>query len=138
MYYHTLANQPVMQNFRKKSTPRLGHFSYDAHRVWLWFPMFSFFESKIDGKIPNEFEWPIDFGEIRATLDNVVVNVRNFVDEVVVKMSPVKHETKDEDVSDIHVHKRLVDRFQVWPDIRGLVSSLVSLARVQHNSVCSR
>ena len=76
MYYHTLANQPVLHNMRKKSTPTLGHFSYDAHRVWLWFPMFSFFESKIDGKIPNEFEWPISISDVTGVLDKVLSVIR--------------------------------------------------------------
>jgi hypothetical protein len=34
----------------------------------LWFPMFSFFESKTDGPIPNEFEWPITVGEVAGWL----------------------------------------------------------------------
>jgi hypothetical protein len=30
----------------------------DAKRTWLYFPLFSFFEQNIDGKIPNELEFP--------------------------------------------------------------------------------
>ena len=33
-------------------------------RTWFWFPMFSFFESEIDCKIPNEFEFPITMSSI--------------------------------------------------------------------------
>ena len=83
MYYHTLANQPVLQQFREKSTPTLGHFSYDAHRVWLWFPMFSFFESRIDGKIPNEFEWPITFSDVYDGCNKVFVVVKKIGEKVV-------------------------------------------------------
>jgi len=46
MYYHTLANnRSLMQQ--------------DAERTRIWFPMFAFFESKCDGIVPNEFEWPL-------------------------------------------------------------------------------
>ncbi|XP_076451742.1 sphingomyelin synthase-related protein 1-like isoform X2 [Babylonia areolata] len=45
MYYHTLANnRSLMQQ--------------DARRTRLRFPLFSFFESKCDGIVPNEYEWP--------------------------------------------------------------------------------
>ncbi|KAK7498511.1 hypothetical protein BaRGS_00010171 [Batillaria attramentaria] len=45
MYYHTLANnRSLMQQ--------------DAQRTRAWFPLFSFFESRCDGIVPNEFEWP--------------------------------------------------------------------------------
>ncbi|XP_076458484.1 sphingomyelin synthase-related protein 1-like [Babylonia areolata] len=45
MYYHTLANnRSLMQQ--------------DAQRTRIWFPMFSFFESRCDGVVPNEYEWP--------------------------------------------------------------------------------
>jgi hypothetical protein len=85
MYYHTLANQPVLNQFGKKSTPTLGHFSYDAHRVWLWFPMFSFFESRIDGKIPNEFAWPITFNDIYDAGDKIFC-VTKCVTKFVIKL----------------------------------------------------
>ncbi|ESO96759.1 hypothetical protein LOTGIDRAFT_239747 [Lottia gigantea] len=46
MYYHTLANnRSLMQR--------------DAKRTRIWFPLFAFFESKCDGVVPNEFEWPL-------------------------------------------------------------------------------
>ncbi|KAL8558413.1 hypothetical protein ACOMHN_064760 [Nucella lapillus] len=45
MYYHTLANnRSLMQQ--------------DARRTRVRFPLFSFFESKCDGIVPNEYEWP--------------------------------------------------------------------------------
>lgn len=78
MYYHTLANQPATHNPGKKSTPTIGHFSYDAHRVWLWFPLFSFFESRIDGKIPNEFELPISFTDISDAIRKIVETAKSF------------------------------------------------------------
>uniref|UniRef100_A0A1I8PT36 Sphingomyelin synthase-like domain-containing protein n=1 Tax=Stomoxys calcitrans TaxID=35570 RepID=A0A1I8PT36_STOCA len=43
LYYHTLANnQALMQR--------------DSNRTRIWFPMFSYFESSVDGIIPNEFD----------------------------------------------------------------------------------
>lgn len=45
LYYHTLANnQALMQR--------------DSNRTRIWFPLFSFFESSVDGIIPNEYESP--------------------------------------------------------------------------------
>ncbi|XP_041363552.1 sphingomyelin synthase-related protein 1-like isoform X2 [Gigantopelta aegis] len=46
MYYHTLANNRSLRQT-------------DAPRTRIWFPMFSFFESKCDGIVPNKFEWPL-------------------------------------------------------------------------------
>jgi len=42
--------------------------SYEEQRAWFWFPLFSFFESNIDGKIPNEFDWPINMYDIKESL----------------------------------------------------------------------
>lgn len=45
LYYHTLANnQALMQR--------------DSNRTRIWFPLFSFFESTVDGIVPNEYESP--------------------------------------------------------------------------------
>lgn len=66
MYYHTLANQPNLHNKAKREATGPALFSYEAQRTWLWFPLFSFFESSIDGKIPNEFEWPITIEHLKA------------------------------------------------------------------------
>ncbi|EDW73129.1 uncharacterized protein Dwil_GK16808 [Drosophila willistoni] len=45
LYYHTLANnRALMQS--------------DSKRTRIWFPMFSYFESSMDGIIPNEFDTP--------------------------------------------------------------------------------
>ncbi|XP_033739972.1 sphingomyelin synthase-related protein 1-like [Pecten maximus] len=45
LYYHVLANNRSLMLRDKK-------------RRRIWFPLFSFFESKCDGIVPNEFEWP--------------------------------------------------------------------------------
>lgn len=45
LYYHTLSNnQALMQR--------------DSIRTRVWFPLFSYFESSVDGIVPNEFETP--------------------------------------------------------------------------------
>ena len=45
LYYHVLANnRSLMQR--------------DKNRRRIWFPLFSFFESKCDGTVPNVYEWP--------------------------------------------------------------------------------
>lgn len=46
LYYHTLSNnQALMQN--------------DSSRTRIWFPLLSFFESEVDGIVPNEYEGPL-------------------------------------------------------------------------------
>ncbi|XP_023221364.1 uncharacterized protein LOC111623115 [Centruroides sculpturatus] len=46
LYYHTLANnRALMQD--------------DSKRTRIWFPLFYFFESGVDGIVPNEYEWPL-------------------------------------------------------------------------------
>ncbi|KAH8293527.1 hypothetical protein KR054_001279 [Drosophila jambulina] len=45
LYYHTLANnRALMQS--------------DSKRTRVWFPMYSYFESRVDGMVPNEFDTP--------------------------------------------------------------------------------
>ncbi|RUS73252.1 hypothetical protein EGW08_018983 [Elysia chlorotica] len=46
MYYHTLAHNRALQ-------------AADARRTRIWFPLFAFFESKCEGRIPNTFEVPL-------------------------------------------------------------------------------
>jgi hypothetical protein len=41
----------------------------DAKRTWLYFPLFSFFEQNIDGKIPNEFALPFSPADVTSVLD---------------------------------------------------------------------
>jgi len=54
LYYHTLVNNRAL--FR-------SHQGMDAKRTWFYFPLFSFFEQNIDGKIPNEFAFPLSFSD---------------------------------------------------------------------------
>lgn len=44
LYYHTLANTRAVR--------------HSDERTKVWFPMFAYFESNIDGVVPNEFCWP--------------------------------------------------------------------------------
>jgi hypothetical protein len=41
----------------------------DAKRTWLYFPLFSFFEQNIDGKIPNEFALPFSPADVTSLLE---------------------------------------------------------------------
>ncbi|GFS15265.1 sphingomyelin synthase-related 1 [Elysia marginata] len=45
MYYHTLAHNRALQ-------------AADAKRTRIWFPLFAFFESKCEGRVPNTFAVP--------------------------------------------------------------------------------
>jgi len=60
LYYHTLVNNRAL--FK-------SHQSFDAKRTWFYFPLFSFFEQNIDGRIPNEFELPLT----SVDLHNIVI-----------------------------------------------------------------
>ena len=46
LYYHSLANSRVLRQS-------------DRGRTRSWFPLFSYFESSIDGSVPNDYEWPL-------------------------------------------------------------------------------
>lgn len=60
LYYHTLSNnQALMQR--------------DSTRTRIWFPLFSYFESSVDGIVPNEFETP------KEIVHNLVYYVRDKV-----------------------------------------------------------
>ncbi|CAL1528679.1 unnamed protein product [Lymnaea stagnalis] len=48
MYYHTLANNRALM-------------APDAGRTRVWFPLFSFFESKCEGRVSNHFELPFKY-----------------------------------------------------------------------------
>jgi hypothetical protein len=73
LYYHTLVNNRAVTKYQEvgevlhleylclKINLMLNSFfkSFDAKRTWFYFPLFSFFEQNIDGRIPNEFQLPI-------------------------------------------------------------------------------
>ncbi|WAQ96972.1 SAMD8-like protein [Mya arenaria] len=48
LYYHTLANNRSLM-------------ARDKQRRKAWFPLFSYFESKCDGIVPNVYEWPFPY-----------------------------------------------------------------------------
>ncbi|XP_017842655.1 sphingomyelin synthase-related 1 [Drosophila busckii] len=61
LYYHTLANnRALMQS--------------DSNRTRIWFPMFSYFESTVDGIIPNEFD---TFGSLIESFVGQVIYVKD-------------------------------------------------------------
>ncbi|XP_064632834.1 sphingomyelin synthase-related protein 1-like [Lineus longissimus] len=50
LYYHTLANNRSLM-------------MRDRNRTRVWFPLFTFFESRCDGIVPNEYEWPLSWAK---------------------------------------------------------------------------
>lgn len=50
LYYHMLANTRSY---------------YHSRRIRVWFPMFSYFECNVPGKVPNEYEWPFSMDYIK-------------------------------------------------------------------------
>ena len=51
--------------------------NFDAKRTWFYFPLFSFFEANIDGRIPNEFELPVTPDCVRGLLRRVANTMQN-------------------------------------------------------------
>ncbi|VVC90168.1 ceramide phosphoethanolamine synthase-like isoform X2 [Leptidea sinapis] len=64
LYYHTLSNnQALMRN--------------DSSRTRIWFPLLSFFESEVDGIVPNEYESPMEIANnLRLWLIQLVTDVK--------------------------------------------------------------
>lgn len=50
LYYHALANNRAFVRD-------------DRRRTRIWFPLFYFFESSVEGPVPNEYEWPVRIPE---------------------------------------------------------------------------
>lgn len=61
LYYHTLANNHALM-------------SHDSNRTRIWFPMFSYFESSVDGIIPNEYD---NFADICKQMYNGLLYVKD-------------------------------------------------------------
>ncbi|BES93228.1 sterile alpha motif domain containing 8 [Nesidiocoris tenuis] len=95
LYYHTLANnQSLMQR--------------DTGRTRIWFPLFSYFESEMDGIVPNEYEHPLVLVEniwifivqnVKSVLSLLVAimssrNQRNSSNSPSSSASKRKHKTK--------------------------------------------
>lgn len=62
LYYHTLANNQALMSHDSKERTRI------------WFPLFSYFESSVDGIIPNEYDCLKD---IFRTFGNWLINVKD-------------------------------------------------------------
>jgi len=66
LYYHTLVNNRAVSKYQE---------SFDAKRTWFYFPLFSFFEQNVDGRVPNEFELPVypqDFSNIYTRICGLI------------------------------------------------------------------
>ena len=75
LYYHTLANnQALMQR--------------DSNRTRIWFPLFSFFESSVDGIVPNEYESP------SVIICNLINSVKDVGNHLRLCLLPPKSEEK--------------------------------------------
>ncbi|XP_058461102.1 ceramide phosphoethanolamine synthase-like [Malaya genurostris] len=70
LYYHTLANNQALM-------------SHDSNRTRVWFPMFSYFESSVDGIIPNEYDTVYEvlckiFDCVLCVKDSCMLTARRF------------------------------------------------------------
>jgi len=90
LYYHTLVNNRAHAAFRH---------GYDAKRTWFYFPMFSLLEQHINGRVPNEFELPLDPMDISNTCNSLVAVFQNKFKELEIMKqkkpeTPVRSERK--------------------------------------------
>ncbi|CRK96351.1 CLUMA_CG009768, isoform A [Clunio marinus] len=61
LYYHTLANNQALM-------------SHDSNRTRIWFPLFSYFESSVDGIIPNDYN---SLSEIFRIIGGWLLNLKD-------------------------------------------------------------
>lgn len=67
LYYHALANNRAFVRD-------------DRRRTRIWFPLFYFFESGVDGPVPNEYEWPFHLPErVQQIISRFFVWQKSFV-----------------------------------------------------------
>jgi len=83
LYYHTLVNNRAVTKYQE---------SFDAKRTWFYFPLFSFFEQNIDGRIPNEFELPLDMDDLRIMYSWVCHLHGKFQSKPLIEDAPVRKE----------------------------------------------
>lgn len=63
LYYHTLANNQALM-------------SHDSNRTRIWFPMFSYFESSVDGIIPNEYD---NISTLLTQIFSCIINIKDTI-----------------------------------------------------------
>jgi len=68
LYYHTLVNNRAVSKYQE---------SFDAKRTWFYFPVFSFLEENVDGRIPNVFELPLAPQDISHVLNGLLHTIKN-------------------------------------------------------------
>merc|ERR1712013_772697 len=68
LYYHTLVNNRAVSKYQE---------SFDAKRTWFYFPVFSFLEENVDGRIPNVFELPLAPQDISDALNGFFHTIKN-------------------------------------------------------------
>lgn len=96
LYYHTLSNNQALM-------------SSDSNRTRIWFPMFSYFESSVDGIIPNEYTSLSEmFGQLGCWLisakDLCMLTARRFWINQVNK-EPDKRRPRSQSQSSTRKHK---------------------------------
>ncbi|XP_076255139.1 ceramide phosphoethanolamine synthase-like [Rhynchophorus ferrugineus] len=88
LYYHTLSNnQALMQR--------------DSTRTRVWFPLFSYFESGVDGIVPNEYDTPAE----------VATNFTCFVKELCLDiLRMLMYFFRKEDINSTHINPTSSDK----------------------------
>jgi len=85
LYYHTLVNNRAVTKYQE---------SFDAKRTWFYFPLFSFFEQNIDGRIPNEFQLPLTPQDITNFFNRMEKSLKTRFADLTKKTVEKKKENK--------------------------------------------
>ncbi|KAJ6221889.1 hypothetical protein RDWZM_000434 [Blomia tropicalis] len=102
LYYHTLANNRAL-------------YQRDRHRTRIWFPLFYFFESSINGIVPNQFEVPF-----RQLKQRIIVSVTECITNALANMSSKPNLTKH------YQHEKAMNHQYVQPLSSSSASSTIS------------
>lgn len=100
LYYHTLANNQALM-------------SHDSNRTRIWFPMFSYFESSVDGIIPNEYD---TIPEILKQIGNWIISIKDICMLTARRfwiaqqnLTPIRRPRRSQSLSKKNVNKLTVD-----------------------------
>lgn len=114
MYYHTLANQQQPTGQDESSLPTLDKLTDEAQKTWMWFPLFSFFESGVNGgKIPNEFGWPMTVQDCRMAGAKVISWFQDHRPDFSKPSPPAKPSSRAESVDSVAATTKYDEQFDL-------------------------
>jgi len=117
LYYHTLANNRVsiyiillkflssVKNLSKGLLFPQALMQSDSKRTRVWFPMFSYFESSVDGMVPNEYD------TLGSLIDGIIEQIFKVKDQMVLTVKRNWVDAPLSDSSSVNIFDSESDRF---------------------------